>query len=213
MLKQIFNFLIELLFPKFCVSCGKFDTFFCKQCFSKVKPFKNPVKLDLPGQVYLDQVLAAAVYAPPIDQLIHELKYQSVKDIGLTCARIINYLVQVPAVDIITYVPLHQLKQSDRGFNQAQVIASELSRLTNIPCANLLKRTVNTSPQARVTSREERLNRMANIFKANSVLNPPFSILLVDDVTTTGSTLNECAKVLKQVGVKKVIGLVVAHGS
>ncbi|MEN8253075.1 MAG: ComF family protein [Patescibacteria group bacterium] len=225
------NLLLDLLFPKFCVSCDKMGSFLCKKCFLKVKPYKQKtclpnrqVKLDL-EKSYLDMVYAAAFYEKPISTLIHELKYKSVKDIGITCARMMKYLLNIPKADLISYVPLHKKRLRERGFNQAEVIAQELSKLTNIPYQKLLIRTKHNKPQSNISSREKRLSRMQDAFSplhsverdssprlARTRRVRPKSVILIDDVCTTGTTLNECAKILKVNGVKKVIGLVVAHG-
>ena len=219
MLKSLANFLLDLLFPKFCVSCSKFDTFFCEKCFKKVKTFKREIKLDLKAN-YLDKVFAAAYYEKPTDLLIHEMKYQGVKDIGITCARMMHFLLKIPKADLITFVPLHKKRLQERGFNQAEVIAQELSRLTKIPCQKLLIRTKHNKPQASISSRNKRLVSMKDVFfplqkwRGTPVKTGEVrfrSVLLIDDVCTTGTTLNECAKVLKESGFKKVIGVVLAH--
>jgi len=184
----------------------------CKKCFLKVKPYSQEIKVDLEKN-YLDAALAAAYYEKPISTLIHELKYKNVKDVGLTCARMMHYLLKIPKADLITYVPLHKKRLQERGFNQSKVIAKELSRLTTIPCQSLLIRKKHSPPQAKINSREERLSRMNNVFAWKQNTNNNYkSVLLVDDVATTFTTLNECAKILKANGFEKVIALVVAHG-
>lgn len=163
--------------------------------------------------------MAAAQYAPPLSKLIKEMKYHSVIGAGKVCGQLLYNSVNIPTVDYIAAVPLHKKRQQERGFNQAEVMALELSRLTKLPYKRLLVRTLHTPPQAQIHDRQERLQRLQGIFTCNPQLinlqtYKNKTCLLIDDVTTTGTTLNECARVLKQtLQFKKVIGLTVAHGA
>ncbi len=105
------------------------------------------------------------------------------------------------------------MRLRERGFNQAQVIAQTLAELVNTPYQDLLIRTIHGSHQASIQSRDERLNHVANHFSLNPNMTSslPKTILLIDDVFTTGSTLNECARIIKANGCKMVIGLTVAR--
>ncbi len=162
----------------------------------------------------LDQVLAALELEGGARKLIHSLKYHNVKDAGRICAQIIFQSVLLPDFDLVTAVPLHRKRESQRGYNQAEVIARYLARFSNRPYIDAIKRTVFTAPQAKTIAKSERLKKLENAFS----LNLPVSIikgktvLLVDDVATTGTTLNECAKILRQNGAKMVCAVVVAHG-
>ncbi len=172
-----------------------------------------PVSINL-DETYVDTLIAATVFEEPIKSLLHEFKYQSVKGIGQWCGRMLYETTNFPQADIITAVPLHPQRQRLRGFNQAEEVAKELSTLSKIPYLPLLKRTKHTEYQASISDRTQRLTHLQNCFEFIQPKQPIGStVLLIDDVTTTGTTLNECAKVLKQNGFTQVFGLVVAHGN
>jgi competence protein ComFC len=167
----------------------------------------------------IDEVRALSAYEGVIKNLIHSYKFASVKDVGEILARMIYYSLTIPDVQLIVPVPLHPKRLLERGFNQAQLIAKHLSQLSGIPTLQLLKRKKHTAPQASIDDRDLRISRLSDVFELNQEeLNQdpsqflPSKLLLIDDVATTFATLNECAKVLKNAGVEKVSGLVVAHG-
>ena len=116
----------------------------------------------------------------------------------------------IPPADLITYIPLHKRKLRMRGFNQCQLIAQELSLLTGIEEKNTLEKIKNSKAQASVKNQNERIERMKNVFKIrknyeNFVKNK--KVILLDDVFTTGATVNAAAEVLKNVGASEIIVL------
>ena len=124
---------------------------------------------------------------------------------------------QIPLTTIVTAVPLHSRRQAKRGFNQAEEIAQELALLLHVPYQPLLDRQRPTLSQASQAHRHQRLTQLHDCFAMNSKAPLPahaenVSVLLIDDVVTTGSTLNECAQVLKQNGYGSIHALVLAHG-
>lgn len=182
----------------------------CSNCYEKLYflPVSPPHHL---SPCFVENFNCAVAYEEPIKSLIHELKYAGVIDIGKFCGRLLYYTQKVPEVDVITAVPLHKKRYTERGFNQAEVIAKELSLLSHKAYSQLLTRNVYHTNQASLTNDQERLQNIANNFSfiAGS---PPTAVLIIDDVITTGATINECARVLKDHGVKQVFGLSVAHG-
>lgn len=215
-MRFFWKILQELLFPRFCVGCGRIFTFLCTNCYEDIDFFTLPLSVKLEPN-YLNNLLACANYSSPISNLIKELKYNKIKGLSQVCAHIMYYSMNIPGTDFITSVPLHPKRQQERGFNQAQEIAMELSLLLNIPYVETLKRTRHTINQASLHDKEKRLVNLKNIFELNKNVSLQLmknkSIIIIDDVTTTGTTLNECAKVLKQSGAKTVIGVTLAHGS
>ena len=184
----------------------------CPDCYEQLYFFVLPVSLKI-EPLYLDKVVAATEYGDVSKSLIKTLKYSGVKEIALTCARLVYYTTVLPNVDCITSVPLHHKKQKIRGFNQSDLIAQELSFLTDVPYTPLLKKITHTVSQASSATKEARLGNLQSVFEilpTSSLAGK--SILIVDDVITTGTTLNECAKVLKHHGAANVIGVCVAHG-
>jgi ComF family protein len=175
---------------------------------------------------HIDQLLAIYDYSDPIIiKVIKTLKYRFVADIAqnlafsirkyvswLNSEKKFNILDEDP---IIIPLPLHYRRLNWRGFNQAELIANFLAvGIQSDIKTDLLIRTSESRPQADIEEKEERLkNLKKNTFKItdkNEVRDR--TIILVDDVCTTGATLNECARVLKEAGAKKVIGFVIARG-
>ena len=119
----------------------------------------------------------------------------------------------IPQVDLISFIPLHPTKLRLRGYNQGQEIALELGKILQIPVKNLLEKTTNTKSQAQIKNQQERLVRMQGLFQVRTkyldfIKNK--RVLLVDDVLTTGATLNAASQALKETHVKVIIGLIVA---
>lgn len=214
LLQQLGALALDLFFPPFCVGCKKVATYFCTECFTSITFLLLPIKVDI-SPCFIDKILALADYTPPISNLIAEMKYHSVKNVARMAGQMLYYCFPLPPADFITYVPLHKNRQRQRGFNQALVMAEELSLCTKIPLGHFLIRHQATSPQAKLNHRADRLTHLEGVFSsriADRFTNK--TCLLIDDVTTTGSTLNECAKVLKcQLEFKQVIALTLAHGA
>src|SRR5258708_1209750 len=209
MLSKIGSFLLDAVFPQYCCACSRFGDFLCPKCLEKLYFFTMPIELHL-EETYLDQLIAACSYEAPISQLIFAMKYKHVKPIGEYCGQLLYNSTYFPDTECVAAVPLHLQRQKQRGYNQAEVIARKLSQLTGIPYIPLLQRTKNSVAQATITDRVKRLSNLEEAFAYDGKSPTPSSVLLIDDVSTTGTTLNECAKILKQHGVREVVGLVVA---
>jgi competence protein ComFC len=120
-----------------------------------------------------------------------------------------------PTFDIITSVPLHKKRQNQRGFNQAEVIAKELARLLCIEYMALLVRNKETINFAKVADKHTRAELARSLFSINEKSQPLIknkSILIVDDVWTTGATLNACSQLLETIQVSKVTAATFSHG-
>ncbi len=113
----------------------------------------------------------------------------------------------------MTFVPSSRLRTSNRGYNQAQLIANYLSNLWKISNIKLLKKTKHTRKQASLASAKLRVKNLANSYKLDCSLAEIENkkIIIVDDVISTGATVNTCAQILKQAGAKKVITVAVAR--
>ncbi len=121
-----------------------------------------------------------------------------------------GFLIQIKP-ECIVPVPLHYRKLRRRGFNQAELLARALSRETGIPVRLLLKKTKRTKEQKKLTGKQRRKNVSHSYSVAEAAIRNkvPESVLLLDDIVTTGSTLNACASALKEAGVAKVFYLTV----
>ena len=116
-------------------------------------------------------------------------------------------------------IPLHFKKEHERGFNQAELLAREFCKITNLSLlTNVLQKTKETQEQVKVENKELRFTNLADAFEIrNDPPTPPYfkggeTVILIDDVSTTGATLTHAANALSDAGAKNIIGLVVAHG-
>lgn len=178
-----------------------------------------------PEHIALDSLIAAAKYKEGnISKLVHLYKYNFVADLHIVLGRLLaKSLLQtrLPVPDVILPVPLHPRRLRWRGFNQSLLLANHIAdNLTpgfSIPTSSdLLIRKKYTSPQMKVKNYAERKENMKNAFMIDSGhIQKKFlknkTVLLVDDIATTGATLFECVRVLKKAGAKKVFGIVIAR--
>lgn len=229
--------LINLIYPLHCAACARpLDPInkerVCKGCLERIRQNPKPycrkcgrstdkgnsicaecrkTKLDF------DRAWAACLYEGPMKELIHSLKYNGVLSLSTTLSRIINSFIMenseiLNGIDIVTYVPLHSNRMRKRGFNQSLILASNLSKEFAIPLSHALFKAASTRNQNELT-RDERLVNLDGAFKLKSGMDlTGVKVLLIDDVMTTGATLSECAKVLKNAGAKVVRCLTLARG-
>jgi competence protein ComFC len=218
---------LDTIFPPVCVNCKisipDQKQFLCQSCFDEIRMnsalYCPKCMARLPGKNKCHDtsyILApASRFEAPIPSLIHTFKYKKIEDIGtMLCAMLISYLKKT-GVDmnryLITFVPLHPSKLRARGFNQAKILASTVSDYFSVPCLDVLKRVKNNPPQAKTKDFTERLKNISGCFR---IINPELisgkNIIVVDDVSTSGATLEEISSLLKKYGAEKIIGLVVA---
>lgn len=211
---NIFRNFLNFFFPPFCHICGiriEKGKVVCERCFSQIKPVFKEYKRLLKNLKYLDDVKGFGSFSPPLDQIIHLFKYYgriSLKD-RLVDLLEITYKTYYSREDIkyIVPVPLHPTRKRERGYNQSFILGLELSKRINIPISQGLKRIRYTTTQT-LLSEKEREKNIKNAFKSNKEYEG--TILLIDDVFTSGHTLDDCARALKEAGASKVISLVVA---
>jgi len=234
---KIKDFILDTLFPISCLSCGKPDEWICEKCLDRISLKREQVcpiceKATTPdGRVCfkckkkysIDGVLTAASYKNKlVSGATHYYKYRFIEDLKTPLGKLLIkafFNSELPLPDLIIPVPLHKRRLRWRGFNQAGLLAKYLSfHLTpgfEIPILdNLIIRQKYTSPQMKIKNRMRRRKNMQDAFKINSSERKRTKekrILLVDDIATTGSTLFECAKVLKKSGAKEVFGIVIAR--
>lgn len=229
----------DTLFPCECVGCKKEGSFLCEACMEQIKLTETQVcpicsQPSQNGQVhqsckrndyYLNGVVIGAKYQKTdlLAKAIHRFKYQFNRETGETLAKILykpfSENFKSAKIKLIP-VPLHPKRQIWRGFNQAEILANELkqsgilSSNENIQIDNCIQRVKHTPSQAKL-NRVERLQNLKGAFKFDEKIKSDFQnwyCVLIDDVYTTGTTMNECARVLKQQRIKNVWGMVVGKG-
>ena len=212
MFQKVYPLLLQLFYPKLCFACQvhltKKEQSICATCRYQLVPTnfhnkaKNPVLDRFWGRVNLEHATTAFVFTKKglLQQLIHQLKYdnqpQIAYELGKIYGKVIRHVPPYKHVDTIIPVPLHPKKQHIRGYNQAEKFAEGLAESMNINYnTEWLIRTENTSTQTQ-KSRLERFKNVQSAFKLTTTAPASANILLVDDVITTGATLEACCGVL-----------------
>ena len=197
----------DLLFPKFCAGCEQEGNWLCDKCFPDINISKTDKAV-----ANLDGITALFDYGEnTVSKLIKMFKYNYLMEIADIFKKIITgikFNSSWPDFVIIP-VPLHARRERERGFNQAEILGKLFSEKFDLRINKNLSRVIYTAQQAKLSGEERRKNlKDAFVFNGDA----PTQVLLVDDVFTTGATMQECARVLKNNGVKVVWGLVLARG-
>jgi ComF family protein len=210
--------------PRFCITCwSDFAPVRGPVCPTCGRPFGSPEALssspshecrfcrDEPPR--FDQALAAGLFEGPLREAIHVYKYRPVRSLGKPLSDWMAAQVNMTVpLDVVMPVPLHRTRLRSRGFNQALLLAYGISERFGVPlCYDNLARIRPTRPQVELTVRE----RAENVRGAFGLQRPgevaERKVLLIDDVFTTGATMNECARVLKDAGAASVTVLTLAR--
>lgn len=199
--------ILNIIYPieEKCMVCDE-DGFIgiCPSCKSRINKAKNE-----------GSILSYGFYGGILKSLILKFKYESNYNVGYLLA---NFLIEIIKeseidIDIICYIPMIRKDERKRGFNQCKLIANEIGYNLNIPVSNCIKKVKHTKEQKKLT-KEERIKNLIGAFEVTSnedIKNK--RVLLIDDVMTTGATIDECTKILKKSGVKEIIVLTIAKSN
>ncbi len=225
---EILDVLLDFIFPPKCFLCGNIKDYgeksaVCKDCEVILKPIPSGlcrgcgqpycgtelVCLNCTSKrLYLDGNYSFCFYDGPAKDVIHKLKFENHPEYA---SKLVDYIYSrdklnfLHEFDVFIPVPMHKYKEAERGFNQASLIANSLAKIFKKQVnTNFLRRIKDTTPQSLVSlsERDANVNDVFRVFLPKNVVIG--NVLLVDDIYTTGSTANECAKVLKQSGAKTV---------
>jgi len=218
---------LDLLFPRWCVGCGKEGDFICPSCRQSL-PRITPPLCPRCGQpqgsaelcpncadwtAEIDGIRAPFRFEGAIRQAILELKYRNLRALAGLLARLLyDYLSASPLPgEVLVPVPLHRKRLRERGYNQSRLLARELSKLNDLPVVDdCLIRQRHSSPQARTPTVDQRRSNVADAFSCRDLSLKDKQVLLIDDVSTSGATLDACAQALKASGAASVWGLALA---
>lgn len=228
--------LLDLIFPKRCASCKAFGSYLCPDCFARlsfttadiclvcnrhsIDSLTHPI---CRTRYAIDGSFTSLVYTGVMKRLIYTFKYkpylidlqQVLTDLfyeGLIQKERFHGLLD--ANPMLIPIPLYASKLRSRGYNQAEILSRGLGKRFGLPTKNLLQRVKNTPSQLKL-SREDRIRNIKDAFrlaKDKKQLVQNKTVLLVDDVLTSGATLSEAARALKRGGAEAVYGLALAHG-
>lgn len=219
-LYDLWDDFISLLFPRLCYGCGNHllrnENLICTECYVVIPRTDYHIKEDNPvaqlfwGRCMVEKAAAFSFYnkGSRIRNLIHNLKYKGMKEVGTELGRLYGVSLKssgyLDGIDLIIPVPLHSSKIRKRGFNQSEIICRGIASVSDIPVdVSSLERVSVSDTQTR-KSRYERWTNVEGIFRvSNAEVLKGKHILLVDDVITTGSTIESCVnELLKTEGTK-----------
>jgi competence protein ComFC len=217
---KLYHFLEKIISPKFCLSCFNYNkNYLCFDCLRKLNFRPNFNCLECGQRVVekcrikehsslIKYLISFGLYENEFLKEIVLLGKDGYKEIFEDFGEIISdFLKNYDFKDYsLSFVPVTKRKLIDRGFNQSEVLAQKLAKNLNLKIFSDLIKIKDTEDQVKLDF-EKRLNNLKDIFKVKSL--PPKKIILVDDIKTTGSTLKECAKVLKEAGAKEIIALTI----
>ena len=188
--------------PSLCPRCGKPQPsgILCPSCVG--------------WQARIDGIRSSVRFDGVIRQAIYQLKYRNLRALTAPLAKLLNdYLSTNPVPgEVLVPVPLHQKRLRERGYNQSSLLAQELGKLINLPVvSNCLIRQRHALPQVRTSTMDERWSNVADAFTCCDHRLRGKQVLLIDDVSTSGATLDACAAALKTAGAISVWGLVLAR--
>lgn len=206
---KLFDRCLDLLYPPRCVFCDALlqpgEEYFCRACGEKV-PMAAEDQLVKTGASF-DRCVAPLLYQEMVresflDYKFHDKSWRS----AIYAALLAPYVQQeFPDVQLITWVPLSRRSYKDRGYDQSELVAKELAKRLDLPCEKVLQKTRDTQQQSRLENPEERRGNVLGAYEVrkNCAVQGK-RVLLVDDVITTGSTMEECGRVLMTAGAQVV---------
>ncbi|MFA6255478.1 MAG: phosphoribosyltransferase family protein [Patescibacteria group bacterium] len=212
---------IDLLFPIECLGCGEKEHWLCPACSAKIEiKFKNQPEIFAPNQSLTGVWLAADYRQPLLIKVLHTFKYSFVvclgQDLAEVLIRFLSFKIkqkEISGFDLVIAIPLAKRRRLWRGFNQAEILAAEISRhFSWSNKSDLLFRKYYNRPQVGLKAVDRIINVKGIFCVQRSDLLKNKKVLLIDDVVTTGATMQECAKVIKEAGAKEIWGLAVARG-
>jgi ComF family protein len=186
--------LLDLIFPPRCGGCGRHGQDWCEQCADALQPVPITSLNGIP-------LVAAGRLSGPLQRAIHTYKYRPRPQLANRLAEPLGQAAMAAglALAALTYVPLHPRRQRERGFNQAERLAARLGASLRVPVVSGLSRLRPTPAQVGLGQAERQVN-VAGAFRWTSSQPPPHGLGLVDDVCTTGATLDAVARVVAEAG-------------
>lgn len=206
---HIIEFFLSLIYPATCGFCNKIcKDYICKKCEIELKKFKIDL-ITKPKNKYFDECFYLFKYQGQIRHIIIDYKFQEKSYLYKTFSKIILKNKKacgfLKKYDIIVAVPIHKKRKNKRGYNQTELITRDIAKKINIEFkSNLLIKSKNTIPQSKL-NKIDRIKNVQNAFLVNKKIDiKNKNIVIIDDIYTTGSTLNECSKILKHAGANKI---------
>lgn len=209
-MKKIFQALLAFVYRQRCYFCNRarYALIMCPECYKKLE-FRD---FSTNRIIYGVDVFCAGIYTRELQKLIRGLKYHNQTDLAFYQAKFMyEYFLNLPQFENREFelipVPLHENRIKTRKYNHMELVCSEFSKFSGFECNfGLIKRIKDTKPQYKL-SRKERLANLSNAFEVDKTKISGKSLLIMDDICTTGSTFEEMIKALKLAGADKIVCL------
>lgn len=214
---KIRNFL-AIFYPARCINCGELveDKYpFCNECLKNFKPKRRERFIEVNGQKI--KCISAFHYEGKIRESICDFKFRGRKSYSKFFAENISKVLlledKIEDFDYITAVPLSKQRYKERGYNQAEIVAKDLSKIINVKYFDILKKIKNNKIQhtLNLEERSENVKGVYDIQERIDIKNK--KVILCDDIITSGNTLSECVKMLLKLGAKEVICITTADAN
>lgn len=223
----MFKSITDFLFPKICLVCGSEREYLCEKCiFQLEKPAfkcfrcnrKNPFGLycvTCRKPFLPDRIIATFKYEGRLKEAIHQYKYEDAyilsKDLAKGLIPLVKKLENYKSYDL-AFIPLSSEKTRSRGYNQAKLLADEVGEKLKLRVVDLMQRLPQEETQVLSQTKVARKQNIKGVFQIKKNADIPERIILIDDVVTTGATVEEATKILKRAGVRKVVVVALAMG-
>lgn len=226
----------KLLYPEVCPFCGKVSIRIpcencrktliwtvepvCKKCGKPIRNERVEYCSDCKRRLekkecWYDAGRSVWLHKKPVTESIYQFKFHNRRVYGeyyaKEMARQYGGFIQKCGAEILIPIPMERRKRRKRGYNQAEILAVELGKITGIPVENRLIRKRKTASQKRLSRHEREIN-LRGSFSVERKTKLPETVLLIDDIYTTGNTVNEVSRILKKAGVKRVFFLTISIG-
>ncbi|HLD24942.1 MAG TPA: ComF family protein [Patescibacteria group bacterium] len=215
--------ILDFLFPKRCLGCGRIGKYFCNKCRETIRVVENNEAIcpmcerpAIDGVTHprcqtryaIDGLTSAFHYDGIIRKAVKAIKYHHIFDIS---RELVSFMpATILQASVMIPIPLFPSRQKERGYNQAEIVGRLLSESLHIPLrTDILKRIKKTIPQVEIKKRDARLKNMEGVFATCRM--SPKRVILFDDVFTTGATMRSAANVLKRNGAKWVWAMTIAR--
>jgi ComF family protein len=212
--------LLDVILPPACGACGRMGRLLCDRCRRDLRAptpagdrFFAPDAGVVIGDA-LELALAAFAYDNVLRRLLQRLKYfgaaRVARPLAEAAAPALANLLRISGRAALVPVPVHVVRERERGYNQAELLTRELGAILRLPTADLLVRPHATTKQHRL-DRAGRLRNLRDAFVMRASARPPPTVIVVDDILTTSATLEACASVLREAGVLHVYGFAIGR--
>ena len=215
-MSRIFDYVLDLIYPRKCVFCGKVlkKSDICNDCLETLPYTKG----DEASQKlsFIPKCVSPLFYEDKVRESFLRYKFAGIQSYsvryGAFMSKCIENNLDCSGIDVISCVPLSNKRLRKRGYNQAELLAKEIAKALDIPYMPMLKKTRDNPAQSGTKNAKERLSNVVGAYSMQSKVSVEGkTVLLVDDIVTTGATLSECARTLRKAGAERVYAATLAR--